>query len=103
MKMTHRKSLFLTLVTAGLLLTGCGSDAKKASSTQPHKKEQRAAYQDWTWDVGSKASLNNGRFTLYNTCYSGLPSELNHFQVFLDTKPHQGYTASGTWEISGAD
>jgi len=103
MKMTHKKSLFLTLVTAGLLLTGCGSDAKKASSAQPHKKVQRAVYQDWTWDVGSEASLNNGRFTLYNTCYSGLPGELKHFQVFLDTKPHQGYTASGTWEISGAD
>jgi hypothetical protein len=99
-----------SILTATLLLSGCGSEATTSlKAPKDTTKLIRAAaddHSDWTWFVGTDGTqtANNATFTSYYM--QGIPTEVKHFQYFLDTDNNAatGFSfGKDSWRISGAD
>ncbi len=107
------KQITLTLLTgsilaSSLLLSGCGESTTSVNTPQDTSKLIRGVSieTDWTWEVGTdgRQNGNNVGFTTY--FMKGIPSEVKHFQYFLDTDNNAatGFSfGKDSWRISGAD
>jgi hypothetical protein len=105
--MIHYTSI-ISLTT--LLFSGCGDNqsTKNISLPKDTTKLIRAVAQetDWTWFVGTDGSHSASEFTLDVYFSQNIPTEVKHFQYFLDTDNNAatGFSfGQDSWRISGAD
>ena len=78
-----------SIITATLLLSGCGSeDTTSLKAPKDTTKLIRAVaddHSDWTWFVGTDGTQNANNATFTSYYMQGIPTEVKHFQYFLDT------------------
>ena len=105
--MMFRKSILgvVVMVVGVFLIGGCGGGTAE-SGKMPHlsaKQTRAVELKDWSWNVD--ASLSSSGKILYIDFYGGLPVEVQHTQIFLNTDNNKntGFTGADGWEIEGAD
>ena len=110
--MTKTTSTLLlgSILTATLLLSGCGSEAtaslKAPKDTTKLIRGVADDHSDWTWFVGTDATQTSTTATFTSYYMQGIPTEVKHFQYFLDTDNNAatGFSfGEDSWRISGAD
>ena len=105
------KLITSSLIASTLFISGCGNsttDTVKILQPQDTSKVIRAAAEetDWTWFVGTDGTHDGTNLSLDVYFSQNIPSEVQHFQYFLDTD-NNGATGfsfgQDSWRISGAD
>jgi len=111
MKLATVTLLAGSFITATLLFSGCGTESAttlKKTPTDTTKVIRGIADNDtdWTWFVGTDATLSPTTATFTSYYMQGIPAEVKHFQYFLDTDNNAttGFSfGEDSWRISGAD
>ena len=99
-----------SIFAATLLFSGCGQEAtsiqKAPKDTTKLIRGTADDHSDWTWFVGTDATQNDDTATFTSYYMQGIPTEVKHFQYFLDTDNNAatGFSfGKDSWRISGAD
>ena len=110
MKKMKTTVLLSSLLTVTALLTGCGTssldEVKRAKDTTKLIRGTADDTTDWTWFVGTDGTQSTNKVSLTTYFMHGVPSEVKHFQYFLDTDndANTGFSfGEDSWRITGAD
>jgi len=91
----------------GLSFAGCGESTTQAGVKEPFnaQKLHRAVsvQKDWTWSVSAEVNYATNEISVIG--WSGIPQNVKHLQLFIDSDNNKetGFSGKDGWEIEGAD